>query len=123
MNNIQNLTENLLEDARLYVKVPFTNKSGSLNTLASCNDFYAIKELTRLNKIFPIQKTVWPYILNGDSSILIGNTQCYPQLLYLPIVCGLIKVISQWIQMDFLWTLGQLSYTIFFNFSLSENEK
>lgn len=54
----------------------------------------ADEAFARLDKAYPIQKTVWPFIWNKISTILIGCTEFYPQLLYLPVVCGLIQVIK-----------------------------
>lgn len=87
----QQMIETLLKDANLYENEPTTNCYNQFDNLASCE--VADENLTRLNKIYPIQKAVWPHILNRKSAILVGNTDYYPHLLYLPPVCHLIKVI------------------------------
>lgn len=87
----QQMIDTLLKDAKLYEKEPITNCINPFDSQATCE--VANEYLTRLNKIYPIQKSVWPHILNEKSAILIGNTNYYPHLLYLPAICDLIKVI------------------------------
>lgn len=43
-------------------------------------------------KLYPVQKTIWPYIKLGRPTILIGKTDFYPHLLYLPPILNLVKV-------------------------------
>lgn len=89
----QTKTDKLLSDAKLYDNEPITNINiGSEPTepLVTCE--LADKALARSNKVYPIQRTVWPHILRGSSAILVGDTEYYPHLLYLPAVCGLIEV-------------------------------
>lgn len=86
----QQMIETLLKDAKLCEKEPITNGNNQFDSQATCK--VAEESLTRLNKIYPIQKSVWPHILNKKSAILIGNTDYYPHLLYLPAICDLIKV-------------------------------
>lgn len=42
-----------------------------------------------------MQLYIWPYITNGQSVILIGQTEYYPHLVYLPAICDNIKVRAQ----------------------------
>lgn len=51
------------------------------------------EQLVLHKKMFPIQNEVWPYISDGRSAVLIGNTTNYPKLLYLPPICDAIKVV------------------------------
>lgn len=86
------MIESILESAKLCEHLPITNCFDQSNEFQiSCE--IGDETLTRLNQIYPIQKLVWPHILNKRSTILIGNTDYYPHLLYLPAVCDLIKVI------------------------------
>lgn len=90
----QNMTDHLLMNAKLFDEEPFTKVIDNFEPsdgLISCET--ADKSFARLNKSYPIQKKVWPYISNGCSTILVGDTEFYPHLLYLPIVCGQIEVI------------------------------
>lgn len=86
----QQMIETLLKDAKLHEKEPITNCLNEIDEQASCA--VADESLKRLNKIYPVQKSVWPHILSKRSAILIGNTEYYPHLLYLPALCDLIKV-------------------------------
>lgn len=88
----QQMIETLLKNATLSEKEPITNQIDEPDqSMVSCG--IAVESLIRLDKIYPIQKSVWPHILNKRSVILLGNTDFYPHLLYLPPVCDLIKVI------------------------------
>lgn len=88
----QQMIETLLKNATLYEKEPITNQIDQPNqSMVSCK--VADECLSRLKKIYPMQKSVWSHILSKRSVILLGNTDYYPQLLYLPPVCDLIKVI------------------------------
>lgn len=87
----QQMIERLLMNAKLYEKEPITSHNDQSDQgKVSCK--VADETLTRLNQVNPIQKSVWPHILNNRSVILIGNTDYYPHLLYLPPVCELVKV-------------------------------
>lgn len=88
----QQMIETLLKDAKLCEKEPITYCINQIDDPASCK--VADESLIRLNKIYPVQKCVWPHISSKRSAILIGNTEYYPHLLYLPAVCDLIKVLS-----------------------------
>lgn len=93
----QQMLDMLLKDAKLCENEPITNFTDQFNSQASSE--IANETLIRLNKIYPIQKLAWPHILNGKSAILLGNTDYYPHLLYLPALCHLIEVIfldSKW---------------------------
>lgn len=81
----------LLSDAKLYEGEPITNCTKQVDSQVPCE--IADGNLKALNKIHPIQKSVWPHILNKKSAILMGNTDYYPHLLYLPVICDMIKVI------------------------------
>lgn len=92
---MQTVIDKLLENAKLSDKEPITNRSDGLMQFdmhACCKT--ADEAFARQGKTFPIQQIVWPFIRNKTSTILIGNTEFYPQLLYLPVVCGLIQVIK-----------------------------
>lgn len=87
----QKLVESLLENAKLCTKEPITSHSDhQLDGMVSCE--LADDTLTRLDKVYPIQKSVWPHILSRRSVILVGNTDFYPHLMYLPPICDMIKV-------------------------------
>lgn len=87
----QQMIEALLENAKLAETEPIKNFiDQSDGRQVSCK--VADDHLVRLKKTYPMQKSVWPHILNGKSIILIGNTDYYPHLVYLPPVCDLIKV-------------------------------
>lgn len=87
------MIDNLLRMATLMKKEPFVY-SKLINepddNLPYCTSY--IDTLKELDKMYPAQKTIWPYINSGRSSILIGNTYFYPHLLYLPPILNMIKV-------------------------------
>lgn len=88
----QKHVESLLENAKIYTKEPITSHiDHQLDGMVSCD--LADDTLTRLDKVYPIQKSVWPHILSRRSVILVGNTDFYPHLMYLPPICDMIKVI------------------------------
>lgn len=87
----QQMIGTLLNDAKLYEGEPITNCTKQVDSPVSCE--IADGNLKALNKIYPIQKSVWPHIFNKKSAILMGNTDYYPHLLYLPVICDMIKVI------------------------------
>lgn len=87
---MQQMIETILKDAKLSEKEPISNGIDQINSEASCA--VADESLKRLNKIYPAQQLAWPHILSKRSTILVGNTDYYPHLLYLPAVCELIKV-------------------------------
>lgn len=86
----QQMIETLLKNAELYAKEPITNGIDAPGTTVACK--MANETLTRLSKVYPIQKSVWPHILNKRSVVLVGNTDYYPHLVYLPPICDMIKV-------------------------------
>lgn len=86
----QQMIDTLLKDAKLYEIEPITNCINQFDSQASCD--VVDENLKRLNKIYPIQKSVWPHILNKRSVVLVGNTDYYPHLVYLPPICDMIKV-------------------------------
>lgn len=87
----------LLQNATLTSEKPYVYSERTCepdDSLPYCVSY--VEELKRLNKVFPVQATVWPYINSGRTSILIGNTDFYPHLLYLPPILNLVMVsISQ----------------------------
>lgn len=87
----QQMIETLLKNAYVYAKEPIVNAIDAPGATASCK--VADETLTRLRKVYPIQKSVWPHILNKRSVVLVGNTDYYPHLVYLPPICDMIKVI------------------------------
>lgn len=86
----QQMIATLLKDANLYGSEPITNCKKQIDAQVSCA--VADESLNSLKKIYPIQRSVWPHILKKRSAILIGNTDYYPHLLYLPAICELINV-------------------------------
>lgn len=86
----QQMIETLLKNAELCAKEPITN--GIVPPAAMVQRKVADEALTRLGKVYPIQKSVWPHILNEQSVILVGSTDYYPHLVYLPPICDMIKV-------------------------------
>lgn len=100
MSDVQNalkkqVIHSLLQNATLTNEEPYVyselkcddRPDGQLSYCAS----YA-EELKQLDKVYPIQATVWPYIKSGRSSILIGDTDFYPHLLYMPPILNLVMV-------------------------------
>lgn len=81
--------EMLLLDAKLCEQEPITNCQPVTQTPHELHE----EILIDLNKVYPIQKAVWPHISNNRSIILIGmHSNYYPHLLYLPAICDQIKV-------------------------------
>lgn len=118
----QSWIENILQNAELYAKEPITNNIDPPAAQLSCkvND----QILNRLNKVYPMQKSVWPFILNKQSVILIGNTDYYPHLVYLPAICDLLKVIffthSEWTWIEL--ALSRLIRLIFIHNQTARND-
>lgn len=82
----------LLKDAVLSANEPFTfchEPNDILNELF-CEDYF--ESLKEHNKLYPAQPLVWRYISIATSTILIGNTEYYPHLLYLPPIISMIRV-------------------------------
>lgn len=86
------LINTLLKDATLTKTTPYvySYQWSHLYRSTICHQY--MEALTRLTKVYPIQNAVWPYILQGRSTFLIGKTDYYPHLLYLPALVTLIKV-------------------------------
>ena len=89
----KHLIGSLLQNATLTSEEPYVYSEHKIDPdaqLAYCVPY--IEELKRLNKVYPVQATVWPYIKSGRSAVLIGNTDFYPHLLYMPPILNLIMV-------------------------------
>lgn len=87
------IINHLLQRATLYKIEPFvysTVKFEPDERLQYCESF--IEALNDHNKLYPVQEIIWPYIKSGRPSILIGKTDFYPHLLYLPPILNLVKV-------------------------------
>lgn len=86
----QQAIKGLLHDAKLFDSEPITNNNEKFDRIESCK----VADHT-LDKMYPIQNYVWPHILNNESAILIGDTEFYAHLLYLPAICGFVEVIPK----------------------------
>lgn len=85
--------DSLLIKASLNETAPYIYSDQMINSdehLFHCKSY--LETLKRLNKTYPAQKLVWPYISIRRSGILIGNTDYYPHLLYMPAICNMIEV-------------------------------
>lgn len=83
----------LLQRATLSETKPFVYSAVEFKPderLQYCESF--IDALNDHNKLYPVQETIWPYIRLGRPSILIGKTDFYPHLLYLPPILNMIEV-------------------------------
>ncbi|XP_031625285.1 uncharacterized protein LOC116341975 [Contarinia nasturtii] len=81
----------LLENATLAPVQHYVDSYEFLNShdrSTVCKEYRDILE--QLNKV-TVQRSIWPYILQDRTTILIGNTDYYPHLLYLPALITLIK--------------------------------
>lgn len=87
----------LLENATLTECEPFLYSEQIMiepdKRLVNCAEYN--ESLQRLNKEYPVQEKIWPHISMGRSAILIGNTDFYPHLLYMPAICNMVKVILE----------------------------
>lgn len=84
------MIERLLQNAKLFEKEPITNRNDESDSMILAE--MPEETLKLFNKKHPIQKSVWSEILNKKSVILVGCTDYYPHLIYLPPICGMIKV-------------------------------
>lgn len=86
------MIENLLRNATLTEQDTYVYSKDPKNPdkyLSYCMQYsYALKNH---QKMYPVQGAVWPYLKSGHSSILIGNTDFYPHLLYLPPIFDLVQ--------------------------------
>lgn len=90
--------EPLLKNATLTEREPYVYsdlKNDPDNNLPYCTAY--CDTLKQFNKMYPVQEMVWPYIRSGRSSILVGKTEFYPHLLYMPPILNLVKVSFDWI--------------------------
>lgn len=85
------MIEALLKDAALPTREPFTFcRPDNISSELLCEDY--LETLLQHNKLYPAQGSVWEYIAIATPTILIGNTDYYPHLLYLPPIISMIRV-------------------------------
>ncbi|XP_055296420.1 putative ATP-dependent RNA helicase TDRD12 [Sitodiplosis mosellana] len=95
-NNLKSvMIEHLLRNATLSEQEPYvySEQKNDPDKNLPYSASYS-KALKRLNKEYPVQGIIWPYLKSGRSSILIGNTDFYPHLLYLPPIFNLVKMLE-----------------------------
>lgn len=96
------MMDSLLQNATLAENVQFLygdQTKEPVDQLIDCEGY--IETLQRLNKLYSVQNIIWPFILQGQTTILLGNTDYYPHLLYMPPILSLIKVVHDLIETVF----------------------